>query len=223
MKKLTALLLVMMLFASLLPVTAMAATRYERGDIVTFGSYEQDKNLNNGPEDIEWLVLGITKDGKSMLLISRYILDCVQYNDEKVGVTWEDSYVREWLNDTFLNEAFTRTEQKYLKEIYSEMLCNPQYGTSGGNGTRDMVTLLSIEEAEALFASDKDRRCKATPYAKRQGTQVYESGAWWRLRSPGQFETSAASVYAGGQIAYAGDSMWDYGCGIRPVIMVSIS
>ena len=48
MKKLTALLLVMMLLASLLPVTAMAATRYERGDIVTFGSYEQDKNLNNG-------------------------------------------------------------------------------------------------------------------------------------------------------------------------------
>ena len=121
MKKLTALLLVMMLFASLLPVTAMAATRYERGDIVTFGSYEQDKNLNNGSEDIEWLVLGITKDGKSMLLISRYCLDWVQFNDEKVGVTWEDSYVREWLNDTFLNEAFTRTEQKRMEVIYSEM------------------------------------------------------------------------------------------------------
>ena len=223
MKKVSALLLGLMLFASLLPVTAMAATQYERGDIVTFGSYEQDNNLNNGSEDIEWLVLGITKDGKSMLLISRYCLDCVQFNDEKVGVTWEDSYVREWLNDTFLNEAFTRTEQKRMEVIYSEMLCNPQYGTSGGNSTRDMVTLLSIEEAEALFASDKDRRCGATPYAKRQGTQVYESGAWWRLRSPGQYETSAASVYAGGQIAYAGDSVWDYGCGIRPVIMVSIS
>ena len=176
MKKVSALLLGLMLFASLLPVTAMAATQYERGDIVTFGSYEQDNNLNNGSEDIEWLVLGITKDGKNMLL-SRYCLDCVQFNDKMVGVTWEDSYVREWLNDTFLNEAFTRTEQKYLQEIYSEMLCNPQYGTSGGNSTRDMVTLLSIEEAEALFASDKDRRCGATSYARRQGTQVYESGA----------------------------------------------
>lgn len=223
MKKVTALLLVFALFAALLPMAAMADRQYKSGDIVTFGNYEQDNNTQNGTEPIKWIVLGVTKDEEKVVLLSYYCLDCVQFNDESKGVTWEDSSLRQWLNETFLEEAFSWKEQTLLEPIYSEMCPNPQYGTSGGNSTSDYVTLLSIEEAEALFKDDEARRCDATAYAKRQGVQVYSTGAWWRLRSPGQFDTSAASVYASGQIAYAGDSMWDYGCGIRPMIMVNIA
>ena len=201
----------------------MSAPQYEQGDIVKFGSYEQDNKTNNGPEAIQWIVLGVTKDQKSMVLLSRYCLDCVPFHDKQKGVTWEDSYVREWLNSTFLCDAFSLSEQKALELIYSDMKDNPKYGTSGGNGTEDYVTLLSIEEAEVLFRNDDARCCDATAYAKAQGTQVYSTGAWWRLRSPGQFDTGAASVYASGQIAYQGDSVWDWGCGIRPVIMVDLS
>lgn len=223
MKKIVALLLTAVLFVTALPMTVMAATQYRVGDVVTFGTYEQDNNTKNGPEDIEWIVLEISSDKQSLLLLSRYCLDCVQFNDEYKGVTWEDSYVREWLNDTFYYSAFSSSQRKSLELIYSDMACNPQYGTSGGKGTFDWVTLLSIDEAEDYFCDDTARRCDATAYAKRQGTQVYQTGAWWRLRSPGQLDTGAASVFASGQIAYAGDSVWDYGCGIRPVIKVSIS
>ena len=46
----------------------------EKGKYIKFGEYEQDNNLTNGKEDIEWLVLEV-KDGKA-LVVSKYLLDC---------------------------------------------------------------------------------------------------------------------------------------------------
>lgn len=222
MKKLTALLLTLVLFAGMLP-TALAKTRYRMGDIIRFGSYEQDNNLRNGTENIEWIVLGVTSDEKSVLLLSRYCLDCVPFHDRQKAVTWEDSHVRQWLNHDFLESAFSSSEQRRLVRFITDMESNPKYGTSGGSDTRDYVTLLSIQEAERIFADDNARRCDATAYAKARGTQVYSTGAWWRLRSPGKYDTGVASIYASGQIAYDGDTMWDAGCGIRPMILLDIS
>ena len=75
------------------------------GDIVSFGTYEQDNNTSNGKENIEWLVLA--KEGKRVLIISKYVLDCQQYNSTRTSVTWETCSLRKWLNETFLNAAFS--------------------------------------------------------------------------------------------------------------------
>ena len=40
------------------------------GDTVVFGRYEQDNNMENGPEPIEWIVLNVD-DGKALLLTGR--------------------------------------------------------------------------------------------------------------------------------------------------------
>ncbi len=45
----------------------------EVGDVIYFGSYEQDNNLSNGKEEIEWIVLA--KENRKALLISKYALD----------------------------------------------------------------------------------------------------------------------------------------------------
>ncbi len=187
------------------------------GDIVTFGSYEQDNN-QSCTEPIEWIVL--ERDGSNALLLSRYCLDNVPFHDQQVETKWADSYLREWLNDTFLYTAFSQSEREDIVSTSVTMSSNPVHGTSGGSDTTDKVFLLSIDEAETYFDSDEDRRVDATAYAKRQGAQVYNTGAWWRLRSPGKFDYSVASVYASGQIAYDGDAVSDYGCAIRPVIWV---
>lgn len=47
---------------------------------VTFGRYEQDNNLGNGPEPIEWIVLD--SNNGEVLLLSKYGLDVKKYNDE---------------------------------------------------------------------------------------------------------------------------------------------
>ena len=63
-----------------------AARAADVGDIITFGSYEQDNNTLNGKENIEWLVLA--KEDDRILVTSKYALDCQQYNTEYTGVTW---------------------------------------------------------------------------------------------------------------------------------------
>ena len=48
------------------------------GDIISYGSYEQDADESNGKEPIEWLVLDV--DGDKALMISKYGLDAKPYN-----------------------------------------------------------------------------------------------------------------------------------------------
>ena len=75
------------------------------GDYVVFGQYEQDNDTSNGKEDVEWLVLDVQED--RALLISKYLLDCKPYNTTDDHVTWETCTLRKWLNDEFINTAFS--------------------------------------------------------------------------------------------------------------------
>lgn len=45
------------------------------GDIIVFGTYEQDNNISNGKENIKWLVLA--KENNRVLVISDKALDSV--------------------------------------------------------------------------------------------------------------------------------------------------
>ena len=78
--------------------------------IVKFGHYEQDGNKSNGAEEIEWLVLD--NNGREATLISKYCLDTKQFNDEYIEVTWETCTLRTWLNNDFLENAFSTIEQE---------------------------------------------------------------------------------------------------------------
>jgi len=98
----------------------------EVGDIVSFGHYEQDNDLSNGAEEIEWHVLSaeITPNGlyKELYIISEYVLDCQQYNEEYVSrVVLTSSDLYKWLKDTFFNTAFTTEEQAYPVNDYMDI------------------------------------------------------------------------------------------------------
>lgn len=89
----------------------------EVGHTVRFGRFEQDNDLGNGKEDIEWTVIGM-QDGKLMLLAD-YVLDCRQYytaNPEKY-YTWADSDICDWLNNDFLREAFLEGERDSIVRV----------------------------------------------------------------------------------------------------------
>ena len=114
------------------------------GDYVIFGSYEQDGDLSNGPEPIEWEVID-ENDGE-MLLISRYILDSKPYNTEQIDVTWETCTLRSWLNNDFYNTAFSAGEQNMIITTTLSNNDNAYFGTAGGNDTEDKVFILSLDE-----------------------------------------------------------------------------
>lgn len=155
------------------------------GDTISFGSYEQDNNTENGTETIEWIVLDA--EGENVLLLSKYGLDAQAYNSSDEAVTWENSGLRQWLNDTFYKTAFSEAEKEVITPVTNVNPDNEKWGTSGGNDTNDTVFLLSIDEAEAYF-SDRNEMlwAQATPYAVEQGAFVADNGdsPWW-LRSPG--------------------------------------
>jgi hypothetical protein len=51
------------------------------------------------------------------MLVSKYGLDVLEYdNVHRFGqqLVWEICSAREWLNDTFLNTAFSKEEQKAI-------------------------------------------------------------------------------------------------------------
>ena len=142
------------------------------GDIVYFGTYEQDNDTSNGKENIKWLVL--EKENNRVLVISDKALDCQPYNSSFTVVTWENCTLRKWLNNDFINAAFTAEERAKIPMVTVSADKNPVYDTAPGNATKDKVFLLSIVEAKKYFTSDEARKCIPTAYAVANGVEPSE-------------------------------------------------
>lgn len=120
-------------------------------DTVTFGAYEQDSDLDNGKEPIEWIVLD--KKGDEYLLLSKYVLDYCQFQNNKVegkSASWNESDIRMWANTEFLNNTFSETEQKSIMLSTIDNTNNDYYNLKS---TEDRVFLLSIDEIINYFGS----------------------------------------------------------------------
>lgn len=191
------------------------------GDVMTVGYYEQDNDWSDGAESIEWIVLD--RVGNEAMLISRYALDCGIYNQMDTNVQWRNSGLQDWLNNTFLYNAFSVQEQGRLVAKTAKADKNPDYDTNPGTDSRDRVTLLSVSEAQKYFSGNDARTCKATMYAVAQGVQINgEGNCWWWLRTPGQFAGYAAGIFRNGEIDTVGDVFYHEGDAIRPVIWITL-
>lgn len=216
-------------------VSAKMNALFTVGNYVTFGHYPQTKDGNDSTP-IEWAVLA--RDGSKALLLSHYGLETQPYNQVSANVTWEDCTLRAWLNDTFLNRAFTQEEQTaiLLTDVdNSRAQGYSSWATDGGSDTQDMVFLLSYADAQYYFGlvyGDKNNRMartNPTPYALARGAWVssddptYDGkyAAWWWLRSPGGEQNRAARVSPEGGLV--GSSVNYTYTMIRPVIWVDLS
>ena len=197
------------------------------GDIIVFGAYEQDNDTSNSKEDIEWLVLA--KEDNKILVISDKALDCKPYNQSRDYVTWETCSLRKWLNNDFINSAFSDDEKAMIPTVTVSADKNPEYDTDPGNATQDQVFILSIVEARKYFASSEARMCVPTAYAIFNG--LYTSSRYskdgegtclWWLRSPGYNQISAARVNNDGSVD---EYSYDVDCddyAVRPAMWISI-
>lgn len=192
------------------------------GDYVTFGSYEQDCDISNGSEEIEWKVLA--RDGSRILVISKYALDCRLYHDTYEPVTWENSSIRKWLNNNFLQTAFADWQQDMIPTVTVYNEDNRRYGTMGGDSTQDQIFLLSISEANRYFRYDSQRLCWPTIYALTNGLWTSDYGyCYWWLRSPGNTQADAAGVLTTeGNIHEAGNDVNNPENAIRPVMWIEL-
>ena len=206
------------------------------GTYVTFGSYPQTANGTDSTP-IEWLVLDYDASNNRALLISRYGLDAQPYNKEYTDITWEQCTLRTWLNDTFLNKAFTAQEQTGILVTNVDNSSSQGYSkwsTSGGNNTQDRIFLLSYAEANKYLdvtydnSSNMKSRVAPTNYAIKQGAysnNSYETAdgtatGWWWLRSPGDRQRSAAYVNYVGSLYYY-NVFYVSGC-VRPALWINL-
>ena len=172
------------------------------GDVVEFGSYEQDGDASNGKEPIEWRVLAV--EGNRPYVVSQKALDAHKFNaDADDGNDWSSSDIKKWLETDFASQAFTGDEMKVI---------------SGA------PTLLSVDEANKYFMSDSDRICKPTQQAVNNGAYKNEENgacAWW-LCSPGDFSYDVAYVYADGDALSGGAGVAFAGGAVRPALWVNL-
>ena len=193
----------------------------EAGGYVFFGTYEQDNNEENGKEKIEWLVLEV-KDGKA-LVISKYGLDCLPYNKRYEEATWETCTLRTWLNNDFINVAFSADEKAMIPTVTVSADKNPDYSTDPGKTTKDQVFLLSITEVKEYFASCSERVCEYTDYAEDRKEIRVGGGNSWMLRSPGEYQTSAAHVIGNGDVDESGFSVNHGDKAVRPALWIDLN
>lgn len=226
-------------------------------DCIYFGKYWQNDTNGDGISDendekepIKWRVMSI--NGDDVFLLAENGLDCKQYNETYEDVTWENCTLRKWLNDTFLNTAFSLTEQEAIRT--TEVFNGVSYLDTDrcGNNTSDKVFLLSVPEAInssygfwTNCTLTETRSCKPTEFAKQKGawsktgitsdapftTWNIGSGGWW-LRTPGYRSKSAAAVMSDGYANIASDAdkmvLGVYGVStgnvtVRPAVHISLS
>lgn len=127
-----------------------------------FGEYEQDNNVEDGSEPIEWKVLEINDD--TVKVQSVLILDAQPLKSEG---PWYNSKLRHWCNNEFINDAFDQTEQPRLAYM--------QYTGKNVNSTASVYDCdFSSVDRVQLGISGKT---VATDFAKSKGL-AYEDSYW---------------------------------------------
>lgn len=188
------------------------------GDYITFGAYEQEYG-SEGQEEIEWLVLEV-KDGRA-LLISKYVLHGQAYTSGTPDhITWESCNLRKWLNDGFINSAFTEEEQAMIPEV--EVFVDESFDeiTDPGKATKDQIFILSLTEMIRYFDSPSAVQCRPTEFAEVQGAEADDNGfCYYHLRT----------VFYGNEclrMTAEGELLCDYQtwrqAGVRPALWIDL-
>ena len=183
--------------------------------------YHKTKKSYFKYEPIKWRVLQ-SENGEAFLL-SDVILDKKAYDESYEYITWEESSLRAWLNEKFMNRTFSAEEKEKINITEKVNQDNPAYGTEGGNNTSDKIFLLSSAEVDEKedgkkygFLNDETRKCKANSFSE------MEIAFWW-LRSPGYNSSSATEVFGYGRINRDGNNVYDNIAGVRPALHLNLS
>ncbi len=206
--------------------------RVSRSD-ANYGAYFGDREYRYFRwERIKWRVL--KDNGNTLYVMADNALDCKDYNEEYVSVTWEESTLCDWLNGNFYETALSEKEQSaavslpYVKTDISE----------GQEGQKDKVGLLSVREAAdpAYGFCEKNGICsvsrwlQASDYAHAMGVYTYgdsytngNANCFWWLRTQGGDEKRALSVHNYGYLTGDGDYVDDNNNACVPVMCIDKS
>ena len=165
---------------------------------------------------IDWLVLDET-EGK-ILILSEFTLFDMAFNTAYMPVTWEDSTIRNYLNNEFFNSFSQRDRERIAEtrvindDIMTSLRGSHRFLVPAGNDTYDMIFLLSLDEVIKYFPTRAERIVRTLPDHARPNTE------WaWVLRTPGSDNFTTQWILLGGV-----NDTWDvnqtHAAGIRPAM-----
>lgn len=211
----------------------MNASYNEEGDAVVNGNFikrisvdevrgRMDTALSNSWKDkvyryykyepIQWRVLNC--DGNSLMLLSEKVLDYQYYNRAKTG-SWDESQLKQWLNSSFLEQAFTKNEQEKLLGSTGEKVTLP----SGSDILNKAYGF--VDKKDVLAVS---RRAWTSDYAESVGAPVVTEGnarenTYWSTKD---FKNdNMIYVQFDGQVKELPISTSSLAC-VRPMIRISV-
>ena len=194
----------------------------------TSNSYQDDNGYYTGNvyyfkyEPLTWRVL----DPSEGYVICNQIIDSQAYQNfiyykgseyynskgcANYASDWVTSSLRQWLNNSFYNTAFSIEEKSQIGTSHLENK-STYSSTYDSADTYDKIFPISYYDAiNSAYefnlshdAYDTARQMKGTDYAKCQGLDVYNNSdssyngnSWWRLRSPGHSYRAAGVGYGG--------------------------
>lgn len=187
---------------------------YIIGSTVLFGAYEQDNNSNNGKEKIEWTI--IDKFDNKLLLLSKNVLDVIPYDynikvddaiENNIPCKWENSYIRNWLNNDFYNAAFDENEKANIEK--TKVTSGKVYGINNsyisedmGKPTDDNVYILSKDEVRQYLGFEINQKCDKyvsnfTKFAKNKSSEniIDNNFAIWHKEKKYDEEYGNAAEY----------------------------
>lgn len=172
-------------------------------------------------EGISWRVLEV-KDGKA-LLITEQGLDVKPFHNSGGKINWGDECsLKNWLNNEFFNNSFSRGERAYILPTPVKADRNPEYKTNPGADTVNFLFLFSITELEKYFAGDRDRQAVPSRAALNNNAFVEASTqcCWWWLRTPGKKNGFITYVGGNGWIGYDGCQVCAKNICVRPAMWI---
>lgn len=185
------------------------------GDRVLWGRFETDPG-HLGKERLCWIVID-KEEGYISLLSEKGIAGGV-YHHKHQEISWENCDLRKHLNSDVFTGMFSKYEAADIV---------PQNG--------DILSLLTVDEAESFFDSDKDRELAITEKARRDGTNTnvmsyhnywgvkgYSSSWWWLRGETGRSDICAPIVTVDGTISQEEKAVNKPNGAIRPVIRVKM-
>ena len=213
----------------------------EIGETFFLGAVEQDNDLENGSEAIEWIMLHKTE--KEAFVISKKVLDYMPfaawyskvtqwddihqtldvYEDFNSSFTWEENYEhnppRTWLRDTVYEQGFSEDEKRIVKTSINYTTIQPfdQIVT-----TRDHLYIPELEEIEVYLVGSNWMQAEMTEYVKSKAIWVEGDYINWSVRNQGATEGYSMQVLASGEISKPGLAC-QANNGVRPVMWLDIS
>lgn len=185
-------------------------------------------------EPLKWRVL----DPESGLLLCESIIDSQAYSNTVYGSydnytnnvsgthyanDYATSSIREWLNDDFINTAFTEKErQNIIASLLDNSAASAEYSVFSSRPTNDKIFLLSLSESEnsAYGLSDPSVLFpSATDYTVNQGVfkSADDQNYIWGLRTAGFNSLSVCTVNMGGDMFTNANDTY---VGVRPALRI---